>query len=132
MSIRRVLWPAVAVLFAIPLISCSALNPFCNDGRPNPSISTIAPATVTLPEVQATLVLTVTGSKFVASSLIYWNGAPLATTVVSPTELRATITTAQIPGAGTSQVSVHTPSNYSGDIGCDSGGDSATLTFTVT
>jgi len=33
---------------------------------------------------------------------------------------------------GILQIVVHTPANLSGDLGCDSGGDSKALTFTVT
>jgi len=56
----------------------------------------------------------------------------LLTTVVSSTQLGATITTTQISSPGTAQIVVHTPANLSGDLGCDSGGDSTALTFTVT
>lgn len=76
--------------------------------------------------------LTVTGSKFYSNSVILWNGAVLPTTVVSGTELQATITTTQISAPGTAQIAVHTPANLSGDLGCDSGGDSPDVTFTVT
>jgi len=55
----------------------------------------------------------------------------LATTVVSSTQMQATITTTQISSPGTAQITVHTPANLSGDLGCDSGGDSQALTFTV-
>jgi hypothetical protein len=48
------------------------------------------------------------------------------------TQLQATITTIQISSPGTAQIVVHTPANLSGDLGCDSGGDSKALTFTVT
>jgi hypothetical protein len=132
LPIRRSLSFVLALLFAFCLLSCSALNPFCNSARPVPAIGALSPATVNFSQVQTTLILTVTGSNFVSSSVIDWNGTALATTVMSPTQLQATITTTQIPGAGTAQVSVHTPSNLAGDVGCTSGGDSGTLTFTVT
>jgi hypothetical protein len=41
-------------------------------------------------------------------------------------------TTTQISSPGTAQIAVHTPANTSGDLGCDSGGNSKALTFTVT
>jgi IPT/TIG domain-containing protein len=132
LPIRRTAFAVVVSLVALCLLSCSALNPFCNSSRPVPSISTISPTTVPFAQVQATLILTVSGSNFVSSSVIYWNGAALATAVMSPTQLQATITPTQISGAGTAQVSVQTPSNLAGDVGCTSGGESGTLTFTVT
>jgi hypothetical protein len=45
--------------------------------------------------------------------------------------MEVTITTTQISSPGTAQILVHTPPNLSGDLGCDSGGDSDALTFTV-
>ncbi len=132
LPIRRTLSSALVVTFALCLLSCSALNPFCNSSRPIPVITAISPATVTFSQVQATLVLNVTGTSFVSSSVVFWNGAALPTTVMSPTQLQITVTATQITGPGTAQVSVHTPSNLAGDVGCTSGGDSGTLTFTVT
>jgi hypothetical protein len=76
-------------------------------------------------------VLTATGGKFYSDSAVLWNGTALPTTVVSATQLQVTITTTQISGPGTAQIAVHTPANLSGDLGCDSGGNSPALTFTV-
>lgn len=132
LPIRSTVSSILVVLLAFCLLSCSALNPFCNSARPVPTISALAPPSATFAEVQATVVLTVTGTNFVLSSVIWLNGTPLSTTVVSPTQLQATITTTQIPAAGTAQVLVHTPSNLAGDVGCDSGGNSSNLTFTIT
>jgi hypothetical protein len=63
---------------------------------------------------------------------IVWIGAGLPTTAISSTQMQATITTTQISSPGTAQITVHTPANLSGDLGCDSGGNSKALTFTVT
>jgi hypothetical protein len=122
-----------ALLFLLLLLAgCKALNPLCGSARPKPILTALAPNTVTLSQVQAGLLLTVTGSKFYSNSIIVWNGAALTTTVVSGAELQATITTTQISTPGTAQVVVHTPANLSGDLGCDSGGNSKALIFTVT
>jgi hypothetical protein len=114
------------------LAGCNALNPLCAGSRPKPVVTSLAPNPATLSQVQQDLLLTVTGSKFYLNSVIVWNGAVLPTTVLSSTQLQATITTTQISAPGTAQVAVHTPANGSGDLGCDSGGNSKTLTFTVT
>ena len=95
-------------------------------------LTSLAPNPATLTQVQQGLLLTVNGSHFYSSSVVVWNGAVLPTTVVSTTQLQATITTTQISSPGTAQIVVHTPANLSGDLGCDSGGDSKALTFTVT
>ena len=122
-----------ALLLAIMFLGgCGALNPFCGSARPKPVLTSLAPNPVTLSQVQQGLLLTVTGSHFYSNSTILWNGAALPTTVLSNTQLQVTITTTQISAPGTAQIVVHTPANLSGDLGCDSGGNSKAMTFTVT
>jgi hypothetical protein len=114
------------------LAGCGVHNPFCGSARPKPVLTSLAPNPASLTQVQQGLLLTVNGSHFYSSSIVIWNGAVLPTTVVSATQLQAMITTTQISSPGTAQIVVHTPANLSGDLGCDSGGDSKALTFTVT
>jgi hypothetical protein len=70
------------------------------------------------------LTLTVSGSGFLSSSVVRWNGADRATTLVGTTQLRAAITASDLATAGSVPVSVFTPA--------PGGGTSATLAFTVT
>ena len=114
------------------LTGCGALNPFCGSARPKPVLTSVAPNPASLAQVQQGLLLTVNGSHFYSSSILLWNGQALPTTVMSGTQLQATITTTQISSPGTAQIVVHTPANLSGDLGCDSGGNSNALIFTVT
>ena len=114
------------------LTGCGVSNPFCGSARPKPGLTTLEPNTASVAQIQQDVLLTVTGSHFYASSIIVWNGAALATTVVSATQLQATLTATQSSSPGTAQITVHTPANLSGDLGCDSGGNSQALTFTVT
>jgi hypothetical protein len=72
------------------------------------------------------------GSEFVSASVVVINGRVLPTTVVSNQQLQVTITTELIPGPGTANVAVNTPSGNSGDLGCTSGGTSGTLLLTIT
>ena len=120
------------LLGSMLLAGCGVHNPFCGSARPKPALTSLAPNPASLAQVQQGLLLTVNGSHFYSSSIVVWNGAELPTTVVSTTQLQATITTTQMSSAGTAQIFVHTPANVSGDLGCDSGGDSTALTFTVT
>jgi subtilisin family serine protease len=69
------------------------------------------------------LALTVNGSGFTSSSIVNWNGSPRATTVLASTQLRATITDADVASIGTAQVSVFTPA--------PGGGTSGSLTFSM-
>jgi len=51
----------------------------------------------------------VSGSEFLASSVVRWNGADRATTFVSSTELQAAISAADIASPGAAQVTVFNP-----------------------
>jgi hypothetical protein len=53
--------------------------------------------------------LTVLGSGFVAGSVVRWNGADRATTLISSGELRAAITATDVSTAGTANVAVLNP-----------------------
>jgi hypothetical protein len=119
------------LLGSVLLAGCGVRNPFCGSARPKPLLTSLAPNPATFAQVQQGLLLTVNGGNFYSNSIVVWNGAVLTTVVVSATELQATITTTQMSSPGTAQISVHTPANTSGDLGCNSGGDSAPLTFTV-
>jgi hypothetical protein len=67
--------------------------------------------------------LTVTGTNFVPTSTLQWNGSPRSTTFVSSTSLHATITSTDISAATTASVTVLNPA--------PGGGSSAALTFTI-
>lgn len=130
-SRRSVLFlPILLALFF--LAGCGASNPICGSSRPRPLIGSLSPSTMDFAQVQQGTVLTVKGSQFVASSVVFINGNPLSTTVVSSEELQVTITTGLISGPGTLSVFVNTPGGNSGDLGCASGGNSSTLVLTIT
>ena len=68
-------------------------------------------------------VLTITGSDFVADSIVRWNGYDRTTSFISDTELQATINAADIATAGSAQVSVFNPT--------PGGGGSNAQTFNI-
>ncbi|HZS96390.1 MAG TPA: hypothetical protein VFA40_06410 [Terriglobales bacterium] len=126
---RLTLAALLAVLF---LPGCNnTLNPFCGSARPVPMIGSLTPSTVDFTQVEQGVVLTVKGAKFVAASQVEINGKPLATSVLSDSQLKVTLSTGVISGSGAVNVVVHTPSGGSGDVGCSSGGNSSTLVLTV-
>ncbi len=129
-SVLLRLLSALLLVFLLP--SCNAVNPLCGSARPAPSISSLSPSTVTFAQVQQGVLLTVNGSQFVTASVVVINGTGLATTFVSSTELQATITTAQISGPGTANVTVNTPGGTTGTLACSSGGTSSALVLTIT
>lgn len=74
---------------------------------PAPATASIAPTGVTAGSGQLTL--TVTGSNFSACSTVEWNGAPNATTYLSPTQLTTVIPASDVTTVGTVPVTVFTP-----------------------
>lgn len=69
--------------------------------------------------------LDVTGSNYSNSTVITWNGANQATTIVSSTVRRISVTAGMVASAGTAQVGAFTP-------GGQGGHSTTTLTFTIT
>ena len=85
-----------------------------------PTVSSISPNSAQAGSGALTIV--VNGANFVNGSVVRWNGAPLSTTFVSASQLRAAVPANLLSAAGTAQVSVANPD----------GAASATLPFTVT
>jgi hypothetical protein len=98
--------------------SSGSSNPPAN---PTPSLSSLTPNTATAGG--PALTVTVSGSNFISSSTVQWNGSARPTTYVSATGLNAAITAADIATAGTASVTVSTPA--------PGGGTSSPLTFTI-
>jgi hypothetical protein len=113
-------------------LGCNALNPLCGSARPVPILASISPKTTVFAQLPPSFALVLTGSQFVSSSVVVFNGATLVTAVNSSSQLTVTITSAMVPATGSYSVQVQNPAGNSGNLGCDSGGKSATLTLTVT
>ncbi len=90
--------------------------------NPVPTLSSLSPASDTAGDPAFTL--TVNGTNFVSGvSVVRWNGADRPVTFVSSTQLRASITAADIAAAGTASVTVFNST--------PGGGTSNTKTFTI-
>jgi subtilisin family serine protease len=89
--------------------------------NPTPIATSLSPSSAMVGGTAFTL--TVNGSKFMAGSVVRWNGASRPTTFVSATQLQASIGAGDIAAAGTANVTVFTPA--------PGGGASATLAFTI-
>jgi subtilisin family serine protease len=74
---------------------------------PAPSIVSVSPARLHAQSGQNTII--VNGSGFRSFSVVQWNGAARATTVLSTTQVRATLTAQDVNAVGSGQVSVSTP-----------------------
>jgi hypothetical protein len=89
--------------------------------NPLPTISSISPATTVAGSGGFTL--TITGTNFVNSSVVRWNGSDRPTTFVSSTRLEAAIPASDVATAGTANVTVFNPA--------PGGGESGAVTFTI-
>ncbi len=87
---------------------------------PTPILQQLMPAS--LPAGSPASTLEVTGNAFTPGAVVNWNGTPLATTLVSSTQMTAIIPASYLAQKGTAQVSVTNPNG---------GGASQVLTFTI-
>jgi hypothetical protein len=92
-----------------------------NSANPLPSVTSLSPASAV--SGGAAFTLSVSGSGFLAASTVTWNGAALATTYVSATQLTAAVPAGDIASAGTASVTVFNPA--------PGGGTSNAKTFTI-
>jgi len=92
-------------------------------GTTNPGPTTVALSPTQANAGETGLSLTVYGSGFTTDSVVRWNGANRTTTYVSPSELAAAISTADLANPGTASVTVQNPT--------PGGGTSAAQNFTI-
>jgi Domain of unknown function (DUF4082) len=90
--------------------------------NPAPVLNGISPSTAAVGG--PSFLLTVNGANFVSSSVVQWNGSPLATTFVSATVLTAAVPAGDLASTGTDNVTVFTP--------IPGGGASAAISFSIT
>ena len=90
----------------LPLDSGAMMDDAAPPPAPAPVAVSIAPSNAPVGALGPTVI--VTGSAFDPRSLVRVDGAPLTTTFVSPTELRAAIPTPKLATAGILQISVET------------------------
>ena len=76
-------------------------------GNPLPFLSSLTPTTVF--GGASGITLTISGSGFVNSSVVRWNGQDRPTTIVSATQLTVAIPASDLAAAGTGQVTVFNP-----------------------
>ncbi|MBI1765701.1 MAG: hypothetical protein HYR56_30220, partial [Acidobacteria bacterium] len=91
------------------------------NGNPVPTLAALNPNVALAGG--ATFTITVSGTNFVNTSVVRWNGDTRQTTFVSATQLTVVIGAADIANAGTAAVLVQNPA--------PGGGNSNTLTFTI-
>ena len=89
--------------------------------NPAPTLSAISPASALAGS--GALTLTLTGTNFVSTSTVSWNGTALQTTYISGTQLSAMVPDSDIAQSGTASVTVTNPA--------PGGGTSSALVFTI-
>jgi len=112
--------PSITVFTPTPSAGTSAAIAL-SVNNPAPTLTKLAPSIATAGG--AAFTLTATGTNFAPTSVVRVNGSPRATTVVSATQLTATILATDIAAAGTPSITVITPT--------PGGGTSSAIAFSV-
>jgi Abnormal spindle-like microcephaly-assoc'd, ASPM-SPD-2-Hydin/HYDIN/CFA65/VesB-like, Ig-like domain/Beta-propeller repeat len=89
--------------------------------NPAPTLNAISPASAIAGS--GALTLTLTGTNFVSTSTVSWNGSALQTTYISGTKLSAMVPDSDLAQSGTASVTVTNPA--------PGGGTSSALIFTI-
>jgi hypothetical protein len=113
------------LLFLVLAVGCGGSgSPATSSGgtqNPAPTLSNISPNTRAAGAAALTIVAS--GSSFINSSVVQWNGVALATTYQSSTSLQAQVPASDLGAAGVASVTVETPA--------PGGGTSAAQSFTL-
>jgi hypothetical protein len=105
---------ALSAMLATGVLGCK--NGGGHDtNNPAPMVSALSPSQALAGSAPVTV--TVTGSGFVATSVVRWNASPRSTTFQSATQLVATITAADLATAGVAAVTVASPAPGGGTTG---------------
>ena len=102
------------------LIDALAATQWVQNASTSPTITSLNPTSAT-PGGSA-FTLAVTGTNFISTSVVQWNGLSRTTTHLSSTRLTASILAADIQTAGTAQITVYNP---------DGSGTSNAMNFSV-
>lgn len=122
------LLPLVSIVIIAVLTGCGggggssptpSTTPAVNN--PSPIVSALSPSTAVVGAASAQV--TVTGSGFISSSTVQWNGSPRPTTFVSGTQLTVTLSSSDLAATGSGQVTVTNPA--------PGGGTSAAAAFSI-
>ncbi len=108
------------VTVVTPNEAATAAQTFTVTAAPAPTLTGVSPASA--PAGSGATTVTLTGTNFTAGSVVDFNGTPVATTFVSPTQVTAVIPAADLTTAGTDPITVTTPNQPT----------TAAVTFTVT
>jgi hypothetical protein len=113
-------------LFVLLCVSFFSVLAGCSDDDSKasnavPVLTSVSPASATAGG--AAFTLTATGSGFLVTSTVHWNGAARPTTFVNTSQLKAEIPANDLATAGTAQITVVTPA--------PGGGTSSAVAFTI-
>lgn len=112
--VPHLVWLSFLVCYGAGCGGASSSNPQ-EPQNPVPSLTSVTPGSAGVGSTALTL--TASGSDFISSSVIEWNGAALATTYVSSASLTAQIPASDLSSVGTASVAVQNPPPGGGTSG---------------
>jgi hypothetical protein len=116
-------WPIPLLLGAL-LASCGGGAASDQGGSGNPAPNATSLSQDSAPVGSAGFTLTITGTNFIANSVVKWNGSARTTTFLGGTQLSIAVSGSDLSLAAAAQVSVSNPA--------PGGGNSGSLTFSIT
>src|SRR3974390_3356906 len=106
---KNVVTRILPVFLVLAVFGTSSNVVWANPTTPNP-VPHLNPITLSAAAPGGpTFTVTATGTGFVSSSVVYWNGSPLVTTFVTSSKLTATVPAADIANPGTAKITVFSP-----------------------
>ena len=120
--VRKLAVGGIVSLLLLAGCGGGANQPASSGSNPTPTITTISPNSTVAGG--AAFTLNISGTNFVAASVVNFGGSAVATTFVNSTQLTATIPAASIAATGTPAVTVTNPT--------PGGGTSKAINFTIT
>jgi IPT/TIG domain len=115
----------VLLLVALVCVGCGTSDPPAKNDPPHsrtapviqPAIAMLTPSSVPVNSVPFTM--TVNGSDFGTDAVVFFNGAPLTTTFITPMQVVAQLTSANLMFAGLTPVYVRTQGFNSNTVDFD-------------
>jgi hypothetical protein len=98
---------AIGLLASLTLAACSSAGGKTSESNPVPALTSVSPSSIQAGSPTTTI--SATGSNFLPSSTVMWNGSALPTSYTSSTTITAQVSAADLQAEGSATVKVVNP-----------------------